>query len=603
MKRFLFVMLICTVFSGLALTQTMVEIPGGFDNAGLLEATINGDTTATGERNDPNTIYLLEAGQFYVQNAGINIDNPEGTLTIRGKEGGTKPVIIRVPVGDVEPGANVVNSSLTIQNVHWQAMSTSGQLKWQEFNITGNDHHLLVEDSFFEFVNGIWFNMNNVQAGARATFRNNYFRDLFNGNQWWGSRVLQCKVPVDEFIFENNTVTGGGLTILPQECLIEYAVINHNTIINNHKYFCLNQYWKEVYFTNNLFVNCNMVGEDRENVATGGQDPDGLLHGIAGVDTIKNSILIQPKFLNEDSTLTDEVDELSDIIYYAADNVVVYSAELDNYYNGGYNDIADYPLSYLDWGGMGTGPWEIVNIPGIWMNERSQALVDAWANIVDENNSIYEMMAADLGMGTKPLTDLGADVFARWNQSQWGVPDAENPGEFGDYWFGDYDPNTIPGVETEDGSGIEKFSDLLEDFSYTADLVSQSDGLRIGALHWDDETFDSEASLMAIKEAYQNATTSVEDRVEVPVVFDLQQNYPNPFNPATTIEFSLSEKSHVTLNVFNQLGQQVATLVNETREAGTHEFTWDAASMPSGVYFYTLDAEDTQLTRKMMLLK
>ena len=377
-SKLILVLFVCAFMTGYLFAQDVVVIEGGFDNAGLLESTINSDTTDTGERANPNRIYELKANTFYIQNAAININNPDGTLTIRGQEGGTKPVIVRSPVNEVEPGTNVINSSLTIQNVHWQAMSTSGQLNWQEFNIKGEDHHLLVENSLFEFVNGIWFNLNNVTKGAEIIVRNCYFRDLFNnGRRWWASRAVQCKVPVDNFIFENNTVSGGGLTVLGQECLFEYAVINHNTFINNHKYPFLNQYWKEVYFTNNLFVNANMVGEDLENVATCGQDPDALILGIAGVDTITNRIQIQEKFLTPDSALTGEVDELSDIIYYAADNVVVYSKELDNYYGGGYNDIGDYPVSYLTWGGA-EGPFKVLNVPGIWYNERSQALVDTW---------------------------------------------------------------------------------------------------------------------------------------------------------------------------------------------------------------------------------
>ena len=89
----------------------------------------------------------------------------------------------------------------------------------------------------------------------------------------------------------------------------------------------------------------------------------------------------------------------------------------------------------------------------------------------------------------------------------------------------------------------------------------------------------------------------------VPVTFGLAQNYPNPFNPSTTIRFALPERSRVTLTVFNALGQQVATLVNGTEDAGHHEVKFDGSGMASGVYFYRLQAGDFAQTKMLILMK
>ncbi|UCF05802.1 MAG: T9SS type A sorting domain-containing protein [bacterium] len=85
--------------------------------------------------------------------------------------------------------------------------------------------------------------------------------------------------------------------------------------------------------------------------------------------------------------------------------------------------------------------------------------------------------------------------------------------------------------------------------------------------------------------------------------FNLAQNYPNPFNPTTVIGFTLSEPGPVKLTVYNVQGQEIAALVNRHLPAGDHSITWNAAGVPSGVYFCRLQAEGRTATRKMCLLR
>jgi photosystem II stability/assembly factor-like uncharacterized protein len=85
--------------------------------------------------------------------------------------------------------------------------------------------------------------------------------------------------------------------------------------------------------------------------------------------------------------------------------------------------------------------------------------------------------------------------------------------------------------------------------------------------------------------------------------FQLEQNYPNPFNPSTTIRYALPAKSHVTLTVFNSLGQQVAVLQNGEQEAGSHEVKFDASRLASGVYFYRIQAGESVQTKKLLFVK
>lgn len=88
-----------------------------------------------------------------------------------------------------------------------------------------------------------------------------------------------------------------------------------------------------------------------------------------------------------------------------------------------------------------------------------------------------------------------------------------------------------------------------------------------------------------------------------PCEFTLSQNYPNPFNPETKIGFRVSGSGWVSLKVFDVLGREVASLVKEKKEAGTHMVTFDASKLTSGVYFYRLSAGGFVETRKLLLLK
>jgi len=85
--------------------------------------------------------------------------------------------------------------------------------------------------------------------------------------------------------------------------------------------------------------------------------------------------------------------------------------------------------------------------------------------------------------------------------------------------------------------------------------------------------------------------------------FTLEQNYPNPFNPSTTINYTLAERSAITLKVYDVLGNEVATLVNTTQEAGKYDVKFDASSLSSGLYIYTLNTGNFTSSKKMMLLK
>ena len=99
------------------------------------------------------------------------------------------------------------------------------------------------------------------------------------------------------------------------------------------------------------------------------------------------------------------------------------------------------------------------------------------------------------------------------------------------------------------------------------------------------------------------SVTGVGENPSNPTVFKLYENYPNPFNPSTTLRYSIPEGSFTSIKIYNSLGSEVATLVNETKSAGTYEVEFNASDLSSGIYYYTLQAGSFSETKKMILMK
>jgi hypothetical protein len=119
---------------------------------------------------------------------------------------------------------------------------------------------------------------------------------------------------------------------------------------------------------------------------------------------------------------------------------------------------------------------------------------------------------------------------------------------------------------------------------------------------WVDATESSNPVVLQILSKV-NSITSAKTGIIVEKSFELQQNYPNPFNPTTNISFLLQNSEFVSLKIFNAIGQEVKTLVNENMSAGSHTVEFNATDFTSGIYFYRLESGNTVSIKKMMLMK
>ncbi|MCB0303435.1 MAG: T9SS type A sorting domain-containing protein [Calditrichaeota bacterium] len=273
-------------------------------------------------------------------------------------------------------------------------------------------------------------------------------------------------------------------------------------------------------------------------------------------------------------------------------------------------DSTDYVGDY--WIQEARAPWS-----GIWVNDADHVFLKGdWVSVtgvVEENFNVTRIngTAASLvqaGFGEYEPIDqttgnitTGADsaeayesVLVKVSNVTVTNPFPDPSGNFGEFVI-------------DDGSGELRVDDLFSAFRGNLDsaFVSGDKYSFITAFHY----YSFGNYKLAPRDSLDiGPLTGIEDNITAPLSYSLSQNYPNPFNPSTTIRYTLAQSGKFKLEVFNVLGQRVATLANQFQTAGAHQVTWDGRndagnSVGSGIYFYQLSGNNTTLTQKMILLK
>lgn len=233
-------------------------------------------------------------------------------------------------------------------------------------------------------------------------------------------------------------------------------------------------------------------------------------------------------------------------------------------------------------GGLVTGEWLIASIYSIQKNKGLDPIVPAiYTGHQTPSNTIY--------------TRIDADAILNY-----GLPSSFSfPLNFIDGTEGILEPK--PGAKVYYSSCNTGRSGLIA-WNYGKGRVISFSTL-ISAVELTDPDYAT-LFVNAVEWAAQYTTSvNFDDAISLPSDYQLEQNYPNPFNPATTIGFSLPRSSHVTLKVFDLLGAEVSTLMDQELTAGRHEVHWDANSVKSGVYFYQLRAGEFVETKRLLLMK
>ena len=267
------------------------------------------------------------------------------------------------------------------------------------------------------------------------------------------------------------------------------------------------------------------------------------------------------------------------------------------------------------------------NYPGkpIWVTEydRGDWLNTVWLMsncIVHGNVSAYLWWELVWGSGGKPLVEMQSSAytiskyywafrqFSKFVSSGWKRVTTENDTTgFRISAFVAPDGKKLSAVVINRGSQTSSKNFAIQDFAVDSGRVIRTSDTESGAVI--SENFNGTSSLdfparsITTIQFFGDVVTGVEAGHSVPLEFSLFQNYPNPFNPGTEIKYQTSEVSHVTLKVFDIVGREVATLVNEVREAGSYSVTFNASKLASGMYFAQLQSGGKQMMKKMTVLK
>jgi hypothetical protein len=285
----------------------------------------------------------------------------------------------------------------------------------------------------------------------------------------------------------------------------------------------------------------------------------------------------------------------------------------------------------------GSGPWSGISIVGtetLLLNRGDDVTV---TGMVGENFSVTEISGLDPGsvevhsfgkalpdpmsLSTAIIEDLNnGDLAAeQWegvlvkyenititdaNADGDPVPDEGSGGNrnFGDMLVADATSNVDTRVGLQDGTH-QYHNFWIEDLENEPIRIKEGDTFdAIIGISW--YAFNNYKLLPRKDDDFVGHVTGTEDEIGLPGNYELAQNYPNPFNPSTKIQFALPVGGNVTLKVFNLLGQEVQTLINnQVIPAGRHEVIFDASNLPSGIYFYRIHTESFAQVKKMILLK
>lgn len=243
----------------------------------------------------------------------------------------------------------------------------------------------------------------------------------------------------------------------------------------------------------------------------------------------------------------------------------------------------DFETGWLWCGDVGQVGWEIIHLIENGKNY-------GW-NIIEGSHCFNPPEGCDTTGLEMPLFEYEWGVDGQAITGGYVYRGDTHPGLYGKYIYGDYVFGTIWALEYD---GV---NDPVNEVLFDTDYLISSFGIdEHGEIYIIGYTTNGRIYTI-------DSATSTDNDNRIPVSYRLHQNYPNPFNNETVISFSVPESERVSIEVFNLIGQRIATVTDEQYKRGDHSVTWNAAGMSSGVYFYRMRAGDFIETKRMVFLQ
>lgn len=551
--------------------KTQIEMGG---DANALYTVIHGDS----DNVPAGRVYELQAGGVY-PNLNAPSSYPDRTTILVGSDAtplvnnsnaaNTPPLIVGyVGTSGTTNGSLGGSGDWLVKNCALAPTADDGSEGWAFHGSGAADQRIEYDNCLFEHTR--WIEVAAFNANVSFFLRDCYFVNLNGQPCRRNGGVYDGFANLDTFLVENSThIMAQGSMYKWRNYPATRIIVNHNTFVNSSglTFMDLGSQTNASY-TNNLFVNCNVQPAP----------------GVASIDDGEHDIDLQPMGL---------VNVYPDTaLHGAARHFLVEGNDL--YWSPALSNVTDTVNTLAV---IGISTWKSQMI---LMNTRSQGMFD--------DNTTYPFLtegkqyAVDPGF-TDPKDLLGAQVWALKAFSV-GTVDTSSTDVLADWRL----------VNTGAANYIYFDWPIPVDLSYTNATLKTgaTGGYPVGDLNWfpdQKKTWLAQraAEYTAIQTALDNGTTTISTGVQqvsnVPGEYRLDQNYPNPFNPSTKISFSLPHSANVSLKVFDMLGREIATLVNGYTNAGSHEVTFNASNLSSGIYFYKLVSGNFTEIKKMMLVK
>ena len=535
----------------------IVDIPQVYDGsaAGAINRFISGDTTSTGARNNPDRIYRLARNKVYLMDAILIADYK---LTIIGADqtdpnDGSKPPIVMPAIladGKSPDMLFQVTKDAVFKNFAGFGHTPDKNTAIQKFvQIQADGVRLELKGMDFEgFKDQIVFN----SGKDCKIFMEDVYARRIHGVSPFSGAFLWNNVNSDTTIIRNCTIANGGAYFIVQRNPSNYTLIDHNTLVNTLVNPFFTPMVHNFYITNNIFKNMHIYAQNKREDKEGWFDWDGIPSSLISTDTIDIRWADTLGYKNETRTFVVE------------NNAYFWEQKVRDLWS----TILPYTGSDPSW------PANDTLIAVDFMNSRTQAFFDndaQFPNMIEKDNY-------NVDPGFTNASEENVDRYI----------------DFVKHWRAIHNDYLANGFFTVDGDGDEALMQypFPEDYTYSNAtlLTGGTDGFPVGDLNW----YPEKKALWLGVERIDNV---------LPETFSLSQNYPNPFNPTTMISYDIPKSSVVKLEVFNILGQKIATLVNGFQQAGKYKVDFNASHYATGVYIYRLSSNEFSITKKMLLVK